>query len=83
MRDSCDTNENCNPNSTWIIVYPNGNRQRLAIIEICDGLEYEIGDYAVASRQRFPADPDGAFAYAQVLARENGLTLDDDDRYLD
>lgn len=83
MRESYDTNENCNPNSTWIIVYPNGNRKRLAIIEICDGLEYEINDYAVASRQRFLGDPDGAFEYAQSLARENGLTLDDDDRYLD
>ena len=72
-----------NVDSTWIIVYPSGNRRRLATVEICQGMEYEKSDYDVASRREFYGDPKSAFEYAQELAAENGLILDGDTVYLD
>ena len=72
-----------NEDSTWIIVYPCGNRRRLATVEICRGMGYEKGDYDIASRKEFYGDPKGAFEYAQELAAKYGLILDGDTTYLD
>lgn len=72
-----------NSDSTWVIVYPNGNRNRLAVVEICSGMEYEKTDYAVASRREFYGDPEGANTYAQELASQHNLALDGVTQYLD
>ncbi len=57
--------------SQWIVIYPRGDRTRISTAEICDGMEYEIKDYALASRQRFYTKQD-ADEYAVELAREHG-----------
>ena len=57
--------------SKWIIIYPRGDRTRISTAEICEGLEYEINDYALASRQEFYEASD-AYAYARKLAKDNG-----------
>ena len=82
-RDLSDTNAHCNSDSTWIIVYPGGNRKRLAVVEICSGLEYEKTDYDIASRREFFGDPDGAYEYASSLAEANGLRLEGESALLD
>jgi len=71
--------------STWIIVYSRGNRNVLAIAEICFGMEYEKDDYAIASRKEFYDDEQGAIDYCKQLARERGLSFDIDGHhdYLD
>lgn len=73
--------------SSYFIVFPQGNRKKLAVVEIVDSLRYEISDYAVASRKEFPDDLPGAIKYAKQLAKDNGLEYDGDDRgdegYLD
>ncbi len=78
--------------SDWIIVYPGGDRSRLAVVEILDALSYEKGDYAIASRQEFRGEEGGlsaeqrACAYARKLAKENGLSYEGsngDHDYLD
>lgn len=71
-----------NDASTYIIVYPRGDRGKLCVVEICWGLEHEINDYAIASRRRFFGDRDGARAYARELADKHGLRYEADD-YLD
>lgn len=58
--------------SKWHIVYPCGDRKRLSVVEICAGLEYELSDYAVASRESFD-DPESADGYAAELAKKHGL----------
>jgi hypothetical protein len=73
--------------STYIIVYPRGDRSRLAVVEIVPALDYEKGDYAIASRKEFFGDNEGACKYARELARENGLSYEgsnrDDHDFLD
>ncbi len=61
--------------SQWIIIYPCGDRKRLSIAEICFGLEYEIGDYALASRKQFYTEKE-AVDYCKQLAEESGLSTD-------
>ena len=72
--------------STYHIVYPRGDRSKLSVVEICAGLEYELDDYAVASRETFYDRP-SAYEYAISLAKVNRLTYvrDDEDPpdYLD
>lgn len=69
--------------SKWHIVYPCGDRTKLSVVEICEGLEYELIDYAVASRQEFP-NPYLAAKYAKELAREHCKIYEgDDEGYLD
>ncbi len=62
--------------STWIIIYPRGNRSILSIAEICFGMEYEKDDYAIASRREFFDDRQGAVEYCIELAKENHLKTD-------
>jgi hypothetical protein len=68
-------------NSQWIIVYSRGNSKKLAVVEISHGLEYEINDYSLASRERFH-DTDEvsgeheAVKYARDLANRHGLEFD-------
>jgi hypothetical protein len=72
--------------STWIIVYPQGDRSKLAVVEIVPALDYEKRDYAIASRKEFLGDEPGACEYARELARQNGLTYEGsngDHDYLD
>jgi len=71
--------------SNWHIVYPCGDRTKLCVVEICEGLEYELADYAVASRKSFPSE-DEAVKYARALAETHGLVFEGDSRdsgYLD
>ena len=63
--------------SNFHIVFPCGDRTRLAVAEICFGMEYELSDYAVASRESFP-NYDDAAKYAEQLARENQLQFQPD-----
>lgn len=69
--------------SQYIIVYPSGHRNRLAVVEICAGLEYEKSDYAIASRQEFDTE-EAAILYAKELAHEHGKKFESDEPdYLD
>ena len=31
--------------SRYALVYPRGDRSQIEVVEICDGLEYELSDY--------------------------------------
>lgn len=57
--------------SKWIIIYPCGDRSKISTAEICSGMEYEINEYALASRQEFH-DEQEAWVYARQLARDHG-----------
>lgn len=61
--------------STWIIIYPCGNRNRLSTAEICEGLEYEKSDYDIASRREF-GSAEEADEYCRELAAAHGLQTD-------
>jgi hypothetical protein len=70
-------------NSQWIIVYYQGNSQKLAVVEISNGLEHEINDYSVASSKRFhdtdELSGEGAAAdHARMLADRHHLTFHHD-----
>lgn len=58
-------------NSKYHIVY-SGNTDRLIVVEICAGLEYELSDYRVASRQSFDSEEE-ADDYAVDLALKHRL----------
>lgn len=58
--------------SKWIIVYSQGNRSLITPVEICQGLEYEISDYAVASRKVFYSEEE-ANDYCRRLAKKNDI----------
>jgi hypothetical protein len=58
--------------SKWIICYPGGDQRKLAVTEICPGLEYEIADYSLASRNDYPTEEE-AVVRARELARTHGL----------
>ncbi|USN13950.1 hypothetical protein KABACHOK_01140 [Brevundimonas phage vB_BpoS-Kabachok] len=64
--------------STWIIIYPRGDRSRIGIAEITPACDHERRDYALAARRDFYDDEPGAEAYARALAKQYGLTLDPD-----
>ena len=71
---------------SFFIIYPGGDRSKLKPIELSEALEYELTDYAVASRHKFN-DVKTASKYVRDLAVENGkefipLTEDGND-YLD
>ena len=53
--------------SKWIICYPKGDQRKLAVAEICEGMEYEKSDYSLASRQDYCSQED-AIDRAQELA---------------
>lgn len=61
--------------STWIIIYPGGDRSQIGIAEIVPSLDYERSDYTLAARKEFYDDKVGAEAYARALAQQYGLTL--------
>lgn len=58
--------------SKYYIIYPRGDRSKISVVEIVDALDYELSDYAVASRQSF-TDPNEAVPYAKELAKTHGL----------
>lgn len=64
--------------STWIIIYPRGDRSQIGIAEIVPALDYERADYAIAAQQDFYDDQPGAEAYARALAKRYSLTLHPD-----
>lgn len=71
--------------SKYYIVYPRGDHNKLAVVEIVDALSYELNDYSVASRNDFPTYQEAAI-YAKQLARENGKVFEpdtDEPNYLD
>lgn len=62
-------------NCKFFIVFPCGNRAKLKVIQLYDYMEYELSDYAVASRHHFLLETD-AYAYAERLAQKHSLTLE-------
>lgn len=70
---------------SYFIVYPGGDRSKLAIINLSDYMRYELSDYAVASRHEWSDDEvEDAVSYAKKLAKENNKEyIGDDDGYLD
>ena len=64
------------------IVYSCGDRTRLAVVEICAGMEYELNDYDVASRRSHDTE-DEAYQYAKKLASDHNLILESETAYLD
>lgn len=65
--------------SDYRIVYPNGNRKFLSVVEIVPALDYEIADYDVASQKKFTGDIRGARKYAKELADKLGFIYKGDD----
>ncbi len=47
--------------SKWIICFPRGDQRKLAIAEICNNLEYEKNDYALASRHEYFSKDDAVY----------------------
>jgi hypothetical protein len=54
----------------WHIIYPGGKKSEITVIEITDNSEYELSDYAIASRFGFDNEDD-AVIYAKQLAITN------------
>ena len=68
---------------SYFIVFPGGNRDKISVVEIPPALNYEISDYAVASRKEFN-EIEEAVEYAKELATSNNKEyIGDDDGYLD
>jgi hypothetical protein len=57
---------------TYYIIYPEGNRTKLTVIFLPYEIDYEIFDYARASRKEFD-NLEEAIEYAKTLAQNNGL----------
>lgn len=69
--------------SKYHIVY-SGQTDNLVVVEICEGLEYELSDYRVASRNSFDTEKE-ADDYAVDLALKYRLKFRSSSRtsYLD
>jgi hypothetical protein len=68
---------------SYFIVFPSGDRNKISVVEIPPALNYEINDYAVASRKEF-FEVEEAVEYAKELAVSNNKEyIGDDDVYLD
>jgi hypothetical protein len=63
----------------YYIIYPRGNKKKLMVIELTDGLEYELSDYDVASKNSF-YDIQEAIEYGKDLAKKHNLELSVQDR---
>ena len=68
--------------SKYHIVYAGRKTDELVVVEICAGLEYELSDYNVASRNSFDYEEEAA-EYANELAMKNGLKFLSKNTYLD
>lgn len=68
--------------SKYYIVYPRGDRSKLTVIELVDALDYELNDYAVASKNSFFEEID-AVKYAEDLALKNNKQMQYPDGYKD
>lgn len=67
----------------YMIVYPRGDRTRLAVCQVRD---YEKSEWALASRREFENTSDGereANEYMRELASEYGLSYKGQQHYLD
>jgi hypothetical protein len=58
--------------SKFIIVYNGRKLDELAVAEISPGMEYEIGDYNLASQHDYKSEGQARHE-AGILARKNGL----------
>jgi hypothetical protein len=73
----------------FFIAYPRGDKSKLAVCSVSKSCEYEISEYAVASRKRWQEDErEEAIAYCKSLCKEHGkqydgCTGDDGNDYLD
>lgn len=68
--------------STFRIVYHRGNRSVLSVFEVCEGMEYELVDFDLASEQTFHSEEE-AEDQARLFARQYGLQLHGIPQYLD
>jgi hypothetical protein len=59
------------------VIYPRGDRSKLAVAQV---RSHETNDWALASREVFGDDKDAAYDKAHALAKEHGLTVEDDRR---
>jgi hypothetical protein len=67
----------------FYIIYPRGNKNKISVIELSIHCEYELRDYAVASRKTF-YDEKSVNEYAKNLAKINNLIFESDEPdYLD
>jgi hypothetical protein len=64
---------------SWRVIYPCGDRRRLAIAQVRD---YEESDWDIASRQEF-SDEEECREYMVTLAEDNNLEYEGQQRYLD
>ena len=62
------------------IVYPRGDRSRLAVAQVRD---YEVDEWALASRRTFGDDEEAATEYMRELAEEHGLAYEGAHHFLD
>lgn len=66
--------------SRYYLIYPRGDRTKLCTLEVPEGMEYELMDFAIASRNSFD-DEEEACVYGQKLADTHKLTFDAGSRY--
>ena len=71
------------------IAYPGGDRSKLAVCSVSSPCDYEINEYALASRKRWKENQrQEAIEYCKALCKENGKEYegcsgDDGNDYLD
>lgn len=56
---------------TYYIIYPSGDKTKLAVLDLGDYEMYELDDWSLASRQSF-TELELALEYGQKLAIEHG-----------
>ena len=56
---------------TYYIIFPSADRSKIKVLELSKDLDYQLDDYDVASRKKFPAR-DSAEDYAKSLAKTHG-----------
>jgi hypothetical protein len=70
-------------NGLYYIIYPAGDKTKLTVLFLSYTMNYEIGDYSLASRKEFN-DKKEAIAHAKYLAVKHGLKYESDEpQYLD
>ena len=63
----------------FYIVFPSGDKTKLAVISLSDSCSYELDDYCLASRRDFNEISD-VIDYAKKLANKHNLELDSSEK---
>lgn len=55
----------------WMVIYPRGNYE---ILDVAQVMDYEQGEYRLASKKRFDREEEAVF-YARKLSKEHNISL--------